>query len=306
MVAPVAFRPRGSIILVDQEGRPPRPEGQGPARPLPGRHAVPPGRRHRPGRRTGVGRLRPGVPTGERGAVRDRSLAWRLRVPVLHRHAERQLTGNIEEVDAAGNLVGTEAYVTSGVHSHDDGVIHWHPTGSRATGNNAQLEVFFDNYGVESPTPSWCSLRAASRSTGNPPPEDFPLTYEEGETQCDGEDARLTVVVWEDAIATPARARCTRAVSTTSRSTRTAWRSRSHSFPTTSTSRCRRRQPTSRNSAPSTRRRRHPVRRFRRRSRPPASRPAASSRPASSEPTGSSEPASTTETSTASTVTTEG
>ena len=58
--APVAFRPRGSIILVDQEGRSPRPEGQGPARPLPGRHAVPPGRGHRPGRRAWVWSSTPG------------------------------------------------------------------------------------------------------------------------------------------------------------------------------------------------------------------------------------------------------
>ena len=109
------------------------------------------------------------------------------------------LTGNIEEVDAAGNLVGTEAYVTSGVHSHDDGVIHWHPTGSRATGRNAQLGVFFDNYGVADLRHQAGAPRGwDSRSTAALPPDDFPLTYEEGETQCDGEDARLTVVVWED------------------------------------------------------------------------------------------------------------
>ena len=108
------------------------------------------------------------------------------------------LTGNIEEVDAAGNLVGTEAYVTSGVHSHDDGVIHWHPTGSRATGRNAQLGVFFENYDVQISDTKLVLPEGGINVDGNPAPDDFPLTYEEGEDECDGEDARLTVVVWED------------------------------------------------------------------------------------------------------------
>jgi hypothetical protein len=109
-----------------------------------------------------------------------------------------QLSGTIEQVDAGGNLVGTEAYVTSGVHSHDDGVIHWHPTGSRATGNNAELGVFLDNYGVVL-TDSRLELPEGGFTVnGNPPPEDFPTEYVEGETECDGEDARLTAVVWED------------------------------------------------------------------------------------------------------------
>jgi hypothetical protein len=77
-------------------------------------------------------------------------------------------------------------------------VIHWHPTGSRATGNNAQLGVFFENYGVEISDTRLELPEGGFTVDGNPPPEDFPLVYEEGETQCDGEDARLTVVVWEN------------------------------------------------------------------------------------------------------------
>lgn len=42
-----------------------------------------------------------------------------------------------------------QKYVGSGVHSHSDGVIHWHPFTSRATGTNARLGVFLDNYGVK-------------------------------------------------------------------------------------------------------------------------------------------------------------
>ena len=66
--------------------------------------------------------------------------------------------------------------------------------------------MFLDNYGVELTNDklvlpkgpdsdplsklSWTPARANS--------DDFPFTYEEGETKCDGEDAELKVVVWDD------------------------------------------------------------------------------------------------------------
>jgi hypothetical protein len=78
-------------------------------------------------------------------------------------------------------------------------VIHWHPTGSRATGRNAQLGVFFDNYGVDLSDTKLVLPEGGFTVNGQPAPADFPLEYEEGEAECDGEDARLTVVVWEDA-----------------------------------------------------------------------------------------------------------
>ena len=84
------------------------------------------------------------------------------------------------------------------MHSHDDGVIHWHPTGSRATGRNAKLGVFLENYNVQL-TDSRLVLPAGGFTVnGSPPPADFPREYVEGETKCDGKDARLTAVVWED------------------------------------------------------------------------------------------------------------
>jgi hypothetical protein len=109
-----------------------------------------------------------------------------------------QLTGNLEQLDANGNLVGSEAYITSGVHSHDDGVIHWHPTGSRATGRNAKLGVFLENYNVQLTDTRLVLPEGGFTVNGNPPPDDFPREYVEGETKCDGKDARLTAVVWED------------------------------------------------------------------------------------------------------------
>jgi hypothetical protein len=38
---------------------------------------------------------------------------------------------------------------TQGIHSHADGVIHIHPFGGGAAGENAQLEVFLEAMGVE-------------------------------------------------------------------------------------------------------------------------------------------------------------
>ena len=56
-----------------------------------------------------------------------------------------QLSGDAEEP-------GTDdfaAYQRSGIHSHDDGLMHWHPFTSASVGANATLGVFLDTYGVE-------------------------------------------------------------------------------------------------------------------------------------------------------------
>jgi hypothetical protein len=61
------------------------------------------------------------------------------------------LLGNKEEtsiVNGQENFTN-EAFRNTGIHSHDDGAIHWHPNSSRSTGNRATLGVFLDVYGVE-------------------------------------------------------------------------------------------------------------------------------------------------------------
>lgn len=51
------------------------------------------------------------------------------------------------------NLVGNKEepldpnFIKYGIHSHDDGVLHWHPS-ALASGNRAKLGVFFDVYGI--------------------------------------------------------------------------------------------------------------------------------------------------------------
>jgi hypothetical protein len=73
-----------------------------------------------------------------------------------------------------------------GIHSHGDGVIHIHPFTSAVAGNNADLGEFFKTAGIE------------MSDTKLELPEDLG-TFEEGETQCNGEDGQLKVLVWDDA-----------------------------------------------------------------------------------------------------------
>jgi hypothetical protein len=99
-----------------------------------------------------------------------------------------QLSGNLEERNSQGQFTNTD-FLRSGIHSHDDGVIHWHPYTSLATGRNATFGVFLDSYGVELSDDKLVF------------PDDNILggqqEWDEDETQCDGEDAQLSVRAWQ-------------------------------------------------------------------------------------------------------------
>jgi hypothetical protein len=97
-----------------------------------------------------------------------------------------KLNGALEEADSSGVPLSTD-YLRTGVHSHDDGVIHWHASTSAAVGSNATLGLFLENYGVELDDDS---LKFPDSQGGK--------EYVEGETECpDGEDGELTVTVWD-------------------------------------------------------------------------------------------------------------
>ncbi len=110
-----------------------------------------------------------------------------------------QLNGDLEERDANGQFTNIN-FVRSGIHSHDDGVIHWHPYNSRGVGKNAVIGVFLDTYEVEidddsitfpneaiyGPNPNY--LGQAPTVSGT--------EFIEGETQCDGEDAEVSIKAW--------------------------------------------------------------------------------------------------------------
>ena len=82
-------------------------------------------------------------------------------------------------------------YLKYGIHSHEDGVIHWHPQ-ALATGRRAKLGLFFDSYNVKVSTDGI----------------EFPLAQNDGKSYATGTDkckdasgkevdAEVQVVVWE-------------------------------------------------------------------------------------------------------------
>jgi hypothetical protein len=93
-----------------------------------------------------------------------------------------KLDGNLEDP----NGPTYNDYTRTGVHSHDDGVIHWHPFTSASVGKNATLGVFLENYGVQLDNDS---LKFPEDQGGK--------EYVEGETKCDGKDGELSVTVWQ-------------------------------------------------------------------------------------------------------------
>ncbi len=100
------------------------------------------------------------------------------------------ITGNKE-----GGTTGVPdpEFLASGVHSHDDGVIHYHPYTAASSGQNAKLKRYLDVYDIE-----------LSNDKLQMPEDQGGQVYEEGVTKCtleDGKevDAELRLAVWDDA-----------------------------------------------------------------------------------------------------------
>lgn len=106
-----------------------------------------------------------------------------------------QLQGNLEEQNSQGQLVNTN-FLRTGIHSHDDGVIHWHPYTSVGVGKRAKLGVFLDTYDVELEDDrlSFPDNQPVNAETRIPASQ---TEWVEGETQCDGEDGELSVKAWD-------------------------------------------------------------------------------------------------------------
>jgi len=100
-----------------------------------------------------------------------------------------KLSGAKEETVTDGQ--GQEQFVSAefastGIHSHDDGVIHWHPNSTKAIGKRAVIGVFLDVYEVELDTER---LKLPADQGG----DEFVV----GEYQCNGEDVEIKVVAWD-------------------------------------------------------------------------------------------------------------
>lgn len=100
-----------------------------------------------------------------------------------------KLVGNQEET--VTDTQGNQSYVNdtfgrTGVHSHDDGVIHYHPYSTASVGKRARLGVFLDVYGVE-----------LSEDRLELPEEQGGDVYDVDDFQCNGEDVEIKVVAWD-------------------------------------------------------------------------------------------------------------
>ncbi len=113
-----------------------------------------------------------------------------------------QVAGAAEERDANGGFLNTD-FARTGVHSHDDGVIHWHPNSRAAVGRRATLDVFLDVYDIEVDADGlqWPESQQNQLSAV------FGDKYEDGqfestETTCtvDGEEVpgAIQVVAWDN------------------------------------------------------------------------------------------------------------
>lgn len=106
-----------------------------------------------------------------------------------------QLSGDAED---PGTDNFTE-FQRTGIHSHDDGLIHWHPFSSAAVGTRATLGVFLETYNVELTNDK---LVFPEDQRAGLPYERETGVFEDGETTCviDGneEDAETKVVVWNN------------------------------------------------------------------------------------------------------------
>jgi hypothetical protein len=89
------------------------------------------------------------------------------------------------------NLIGNKEdpvdpnFIKYGIHSHDDGVIHWHPQGL-ATGSRAKFGLFLDVYGI----------KVSDTKLEFPADQQTGMVYEEGETKCYKKDSELRAYVW--------------------------------------------------------------------------------------------------------------
>ena len=94
-------------------------------------------------------------------------------------------------------LVGTKEqpidpdYLKYGVHSHDDGVIHWHPA-AFATGTRAKIDLFFKVYDIE----------VSQDKIAFPPDQNGGQEYNVDDYKCKDEDGKevtpqIKMVVWD-------------------------------------------------------------------------------------------------------------
>jgi len=100
-----------------------------------------------------------------------------------------KITGTLEEtgVDSQGNTVLlNDKFAILGIHSHNDGIIHYHPASTKSSGNRAKLGVFLDSYNIKLTDTELVM-----------PPEQGGEKWSTKDTKCDGKDTQLITRVWD-------------------------------------------------------------------------------------------------------------
>jgi hypothetical protein len=100
-----------------------------------------------------------------------------------------KIVGTLEDkgVDSNGNSVFlNDKFAILGIHSHGDGIIHYHPASTKSSGNRAKLGVFLDSYGIKLTDTELVM-----------PPEQGGEKWSTKDTKCDGKDTQLVVRVWD-------------------------------------------------------------------------------------------------------------
>jgi hypothetical protein len=100
-----------------------------------------------------------------------------------------KITGTLEEtgIDSDGNQVLlNDKFRILGIHSHGDGIIHYHPASTKSSGNRAKLGVFLDSYDIKLTDTEL--VMPANQGGSKWSTKDF---------KCNGKDTQLTVRVWD-------------------------------------------------------------------------------------------------------------
>ena len=100
-----------------------------------------------------------------------------------------KITGTLEEtgIDSTGSQVLlNDKFRTLGIHSHGDGIIHYHPASTKSSGNRAKLGVFLDSYNLK-----------LSDTELVMPADQGGTKWSTKATKCDNKATQLTVRVWD-------------------------------------------------------------------------------------------------------------
>jgi hypothetical protein len=100
-----------------------------------------------------------------------------------------KIVGTLEEtgIDSDGQTVLlNDKFRILGIHSHGDGIIHYHPASTKSSGNRAKLGVFLDSYDIKLTDTEMIMPQAQGGEK-----------WSTKDTKCDGKDTQLITRVWD-------------------------------------------------------------------------------------------------------------